>query len=473
MILISLLSTIAMGQNVTFVLIPPDINDFDGVQYSSVAFSDIDNDNDQDVLITGENGSFLPIAVLYTNNGNGIFDVATGTPFEGVSRSSIAFADIDNDNDDDVLITGLNSLNQKVAKLYTNDGSGIFTEVIGSPFDGVSDGSIAFADTDNDNDQDVLITGQNNSFQKIAKLYINDGNGIFTELLDTPFDGITRSSVAFADIDDDGDQDVLITGLNSSNEKIAKLYTNVSPGFFFEIQGVSFPGVQKSSIAFADVDNDNDQDVLITGFTASFEYVAKLYTNDGLGFFSEVAETPFEGVSNSSIAFTDIDNDDDLDVLITGQNSSIQPIAKLYLNDGAGTFEELSGTSFDGVYRSSIAFADIDNDGDQDVLITGQNSSDQPIAELYRNNFIVGINENIIFSQVSIYPNPNQGIVNIDLGNLKEVSIKVFNVSGQLIYHQQNITTPNYQFIFNNDPGVYIVEVISQDKKQRFKLIKQ
>ena len=55
----------------------------------------------------------------------------------------------------------------------------------------------------------------------IAKLYANEGNGIFTEITETPFDGVaggylssSNSQIAFAEIDNDGDLDVLITGLN-------------------------------------------------------------------------------------------------------------------------------------------------------------------------------------------------------------------------------------------------------------------
>jgi predicted nucleotidyltransferase len=90
----------------------------------------------------------------------GSFSEVTGTPFEGVAISSIAFADVDGDNDQDVLITGLNN-SFRISKLYTNDGMGNFSEMTGTPFEGVADGSIAFADVDGDNDQDVLITGQN------------------------------------------------------------------------------------------------------------------------------------------------------------------------------------------------------------------------------------------------------------------------------------------------------------------------
>jgi len=357
---------------------------FEGVIRGFTAFSDIDNDGDQDVLITGLSSSGTRIAKLYTNDGTGAFTEVIGTPFEGVYFSSIAFSDIDNDGDQDVLITGENSSGTRIAKLYTNDGTGTFTEVAGTPFDGVSYSSIAFSDIDNDGDQDVLITGFNSSYQRIAKLYTNDGTGTFTEVAGTPFDGVSVSSIAFSDIDNDGDQDVLITGFNSSYQRIAKLYTNDGTGTFTEVAGTPFDGVSYSSIAFSDMDNDGDQDVLITGYNSSKQRIAKLYTNDGTGTFTEVAGTPFDGVSYSSIAFSDMDNDGDQDVLITGYNSSKQRIAKLYTNDGTGAFTEVTGTPFDGVFHGSIAFSDIDNDGNQDVLITGLSSSGTRIAKLYR-----------------------------------------------------------------------------------------
>ena len=208
------------------------------------------------------------------------FQEITGTPFDGVQQGSSAIADIDGDNDQDLLITGLTASNQRIAKLYANDGAGSFTLVTGTPFDGVTQGSIAFADIDGDNDQDVLITGLNGSGQRISKLYTNDGTGSFTLAIGTPFDGVMLSSIAFSDIDGDNDQDVLISGLNPSGGRIAKLYTNDGLGSFTLIAGTPFDGVQTSSIAFADIDGDNDQDALITGRNASDQFIAKLYNNN-------------------------------------------------------------------------------------------------------------------------------------------------------------------------------------------------
>ena len=412
--------------------------------------------------------------ILFTSNIKAqSFSEITETPFEGVAYSSIAFADVDNDNDQDVLITGEINSDQPHTILYTNDGNGNFEEVTGTPFDGVFKSSIAFSDIDNDNDQDVLITGENSSGQRISKLYTNDGIGIYVEVLGTSFDGIYYSSISFADVDNDNDQDVLITGANSSDEYISKLYTNDGNGNFEEVLGTPFDGSWRGSIAFADIDNDNDQDVLITGFNNTDLSISKLYTNDGNGNFEEVLGTPFVGVRRSSVAFADVDNDNDQDVLITGHNSPPLQISNLYSNNGNGGFVEVEGTPFESVTSGSIAFADIDNDNDQDVLITGFGDFLIHISKLYRNLTIVGINEISLFSKVSIYPNPNTRLINIDLGSLTVVSLKVINVSGQLIYYKEHINAPIYQFELDAAPGIYILELSAEGEKQQFKLVKQ
>jgi hypothetical protein len=363
---------------------------FDGVGYSSIAFADIDGDNDQDVLITGNNALFgsAQISKLYINDGSGVYTEVQGTPFVGVSESSIAFADIDGDNDQDVLITGLTSSDQRIAKLYTNDGSGNFTEVNGTPFDGVSESSIAFADVDGNGSQDVIITGAISANTARTKLYTNDGAGNFTEDTEFPFSNVYSSSIAFADVDGNGTQDVLITG-NQNGVGKAILLINDGAGNFTEDTGTPFTGVSRSSIAFADIDGNGTQDVLITGQTPSTS-IARLYSNDGAGNFTQVTGTPFDGVQYSSIAFADVDSNGTQDVLITGLNTSFQRIAKLYSNDGSGNFTEVNGTPFDGVASGSVSFADIDDDNDQDVLITGRDpSSSIIIAKLYRNNSLV------------------------------------------------------------------------------------
>ncbi len=358
---------------------------FAGVYHSSIAFADIDGDGDQDVLITGLDNDNEGISELYTNDGSGNFSLMANTPFTGVAYSAIAFADIDGDGDQDVLITGTGSDNYGVSELYTNDGFGVFSLLPNTPFLSVDWSAIAFADIDGDMDQDILITGRDNSNNGSSKLYTNDGEGNYSLVANTPFTDIYRGSIAFADIDGDSDQDVLITGADNTNDFIAELYINDGNGIFSVVTNTPFIGVGVGSVAFADIDGDMDQDVLITGYSDPYS-IAKLYTNDGNGNFSFLANTPFTGVYSSSVAFADVDGDNDQDVLISGETSSYDDISKLYINDGTGNFTFVTNTPFTNVYKGSVAFADIDGDMDQDVLITGYTNEDDPNTSLYRND---------------------------------------------------------------------------------------
>lgn len=342
---------------------------FEGVTDGEIAFADVDGDTDLDLLITGL--EFNPEAKLFLNDGSGNFLQATGVPFVGVYSSSVAFADVDGDNDQDVVITGAATGFVPTIKLYINDGSGNYTDAYAgmpSPLSPVIKGDIAFADVDGDNDQDLLVTGNNNGSVGTT-LYLNDGAGMFTPVNGLAIMGINNSSIAFSDVDGDNDQDVVITG--DLGPSYTKLYLNDGSGIFTEDTSVPFDNVHYGSIAFFDADGDNDDDLLITGENNSNVRIAKLYTNDGAGGFSLALNTPFDGVRTSSIDYSDIDGDNDLDVLITGRNSNEDRIAKLYTNDGTGTFTEVTGTSFQGVDQASIAFGDVYGQGHEDIFITG------------------------------------------------------------------------------------------------------
>jgi hypothetical protein len=84
----------------------------------------------------------------------------------------------------------------------------------------------------------------------------------------------------------------------------------------------------------------------------------------------------------------------------------------------------------------------------------------------------IDIAEELFLNQINIYPNPNKGSINIELGNLSDISIKISNVNGKLIYEKDNINTSLYRFEFNQVPGVYIVEISNQKNSKHYKLVK-
>jgi hypothetical protein len=449
---------------------------FTGVYSSSTVFADVDGDTDKDVLISGYNKDMGSITKLYTNDGSGKFAEKLDTKFIGVFYSSNAFADIDGDGDLDVLITGEDLVNH-YAKLYTNDGSGKFTEVMGTPFVGVSEGSIAFADVDGDKDEDVFITGQSKSgitTSRVSKLYTNDGKGKFTEVMGTPFLAVDISSIAFADVDGDADQDLLITGTAffpataTSTFKFADtaiLYTNDGKGTFKEVMGTPFKGYSKSDVAFADVDGDKDLDVLIKGV---------LYTNDGKGKFAIDLANSVQSLRNGFVALRDFDKDNDPDIYIVGRDGS-KTSSSFYVNDGKGRFTKASVTPFEPIYSGSIAFADVDGDKDEDILMAGVNSKSAEVSVLYINNHVTTSIDDAwvdISKEITLYPNPAFGknlFINYKAAENSNSILKVYDLNGKLLRQQTLYISQGVQTIAVDVDrlykGSFLVEI--NDGKRR------
>ena len=455
---------------------------FESVAYGSIEFSDVDMDGDEDVLLTGIDHTESPFDHIYTNNGAMSFSLLDNTPFDGVWEGSVAFADVDGDNDEDVLITGATETDH-IADLFLNDGTGNFVKDENNLFEDVFLSSIAFSDVDNDGDQDVLISGADSMDIAIAHLYINDGAGFFTFDGNSSFEGAQNSSVAFADVDNDGDEDVMITGeFTEGVDVLSQLYINDGTGIFFPSYDNFFIGVAFGTSAFADVDNDGDQDLLVTGSDFDFVPITTLYLNDGSGFFEIVEDTPFVGVENSDLDFSDVDADGDLDVMISGSDSDRFPTTILYLNDGQGNFTIENETVFEQLDFSSVGFSDVDNDGDEDLLISGFDFDFRTVTKLYINDFSVSTEEIIADSkaELAVFPNPatNEQVTILYTSEINnEVQIILTDMTGKIIAQQLDQVVEgqnNIQFPLSNLPaGAYNIQLLDGSNSSYAKLIIQ
>jgi Secretion system C-terminal sorting domain/FG-GAP-like repeat len=406
---------------------------FQPVYFADIAFNDVDLDGDKDVLIIGQNFS-NSYSNLYLNDGFGDFILDNQSLFQEVNYGSVAFSDVDNDGDSDVLISGCSG-----SEMYLNDGAGVFTLLNGTSFQGIYEGDVEFNDVDNDGDFDLLTTGNTCSGNEFPKLYLNDGSANFTLANIAAFDNlyIWESAIAFGDIDSDGDSDCLIIGGNNGNG-FSKLLVNDGFGDFKETHASDLIDYRDSSISFSDVDNDGDNDILITGEGGVTAYNSDLYINNGNGNFVQMIGVPFIEVNNGATAFADIENDGDEDVLIIG-NSGNGKISTLYKNNGLGQFVQVNGTPFYGVELGNVKFADFDNDYDMDVFISGYSSFNQHIAYWYENdglgNYSIILNNP--FTQISpIIRSSSLGDINND-GDL-DVLISSSGNGGELLKYYEN-----------------------------------
>jgi len=460
----------ANSQTISVTLSTPSIP-FQDSDLGAMAFDDIDNDGDKDLLITGI-GSGNPVkTTLYLNDGSGNFTEATGTAFVNVNNSAVGFAHVNNDNFIDLYITGASD-GGRSSNLYINNGNGTFS-ITTSPFPVSADGSFAFEDIDNDDDKDVIITGTGGiSGVGVAftKLYTNNGSGIFSEVLSTPFDQLRLSSVVFIDAENDGDKDIILSGKDSNDNNLTKLYINNGIGVFTVSSSTSFAGISDGDLAVADSDNDGDMDVIVNG-GSSQGGITKLYTNNGSGVFTEVTTTPFIGTQVGAAEFADFDNDGDKDVIVLGAGLGAA-ICKIYQNQGNNTFIE--SNDLIGSYLTCIAIADIDNDTDLDFITGGThivNPTHTPYLYLNNLNSPLDVFDFHNRINVSYFPNPAEDFVNFKTTNITE-KITVFNILGEVVLTNV-VNDQNYKIdVSMLSPGSYFIKLENKGQIQTIKLLK-
>ncbi|NJN68058.1 MAG: hypothetical protein HC884_15785 [Chloroflexaceae bacterium] len=386
--------------------------EFDGTR--RVVAGDMNGDGALDLVTGGSQG------VIYSNDGNGRFPKEHQYLF-GDERgvSTVAVGDVDGDSDLDIVAEGalLSSLpDDGTLMVYLNDGSGTFSE-LEQPAQGTGDGSeetyltfaMAIGDVDRDGDLDLVtaaypfpatdedgetILDEDGETVLVVRLatFLNDSSGVFAErrIFDSYFtttaEWETVRSVVLGDVDSDSDLDVAFGVYGAPNT----LYLNDGSGSFSSDDSRSFgTGTDlTTSVAAGDVNGDGALD-LIVGNALEQNVV---YINDGAGAFSSTTVRcdqtdkvrcfgPGTDETRSVVA-ADIDNDGDLDLVVG--NSAEQNVA--YINDGSGTFAAGRPFSTNQDATADLTLADIDGDGDLDFVVA--NGWQQHI--IYTNNIYGG-----------------------------------------------------------------------------------
>lgn len=348
-------------------------NPFPGMGRGATSFADLDNDNDLDLLMCGQDNTFSPIGLIYINN-NGEFTLSE-TTFTGLYNCGMSLADYDHDGLIDFIITG-QDFSGNATRLYRNVGSMRFQLTDSTLYAAGADGDVAFGDYDNDGYADIVLSGNWNT-----KLYHNNGTGTFTEVT-TNLPAMNSPSVAWGDYDNDGDLDLLMVGDDGS---VTTYIMNNEGGVFTQVN-VQLDGAIGGSARWGDYDLDGYLDILITGKDWSLLPVSFIYHNDSDNSFSN-AYAGLVGTALGPADWIDFDNDGDLDIMLSGQNAGCGNSSTiLYVNDGIGGYSQFANLAF--VERGASAWGDYDNDGDSDLLLTG--ISGTATRYFYKNDLITG-----------------------------------------------------------------------------------
>ncbi len=235
---------------------------------SDLAWADYNSDGFPDLVISGNWQT-----KLYSNNGDGTFALVEAG-LVGMNTPSLAWGDADNDGNPDLLMSGdAGSVGE--AYIYIND-QGIFN-LLETQIEGAVGGDAQWGDADNDGNLDILITGKDASLIPVSYVYRNNGDKTFS-FANAGLVGTALGPANWIDYDNDGDLDIMVAGQNAGcGNASTRLYTNNGIGSFSEFPaGLAF--AERAASAWGDYDNDGDIDLILTGISGI--HTTKFYRND-------------------------------------------------------------------------------------------------------------------------------------------------------------------------------------------------
>ena len=412
------------------------------LNYSDFISTDLDGDKDIDLVQCGydpvgstsrtqiyinNEGTFELLSTPLDSNNNGEGDTALpGLNYE----CALDFADMDNDGDIDIVGTGAGGVAPDYGVftyLFENQGDLTFTtktqwvrNSIGelSDLPGTNQGFVTFADINNDKYFEIMLsasTDQNN----LSKLFLNNTDGTFS-VIENPVDGTSvllnknNGTHAWGDFNNDQYQDLIIIG--GQSDASIHLYKNNQDNTFSKIDNpvngsTEFPGLFTGPISWGDIDGDHDLDILISAtYSVSYDADTLIYENLGRdnSFNFSLVENPVDtnddGTGDSAFTehglsemfLADIDVKNQLDIILVGtNNNNSEHTTSIYLNTGDKSYQkiqnpvdsngdEIGDTDFELVSYAGATVADLDNDGDNELIYNGINHPNT-VTAIYEN----------------------------------------------------------------------------------------
>ncbi|MGH9324318.1 MAG: FG-GAP repeat domain-containing protein [Vicinamibacteria bacterium] len=274
------------------------------------------------------------------------------------------------------------------SRVYLNQGPGQKFREVAKEIFGPKELGIArvmkVRDMNRDGFPDIVV---GLAFEAQSRLYLGDGKGNFRDVTDTnlPRRKAGTEDLDIGDVDGDGDLDMALVDWGPGNPKqntggITMLWLNDGQGVFTDATDTQMPQIQVGfswEIDFVDVDHDYDLDLLVSAWKSQTSY---FFENDGSGKFTDATEGrlpryannfEFEAIDLDGDTYLDVMTINDGEVLLLPQSPASQHV---FLNDGGKRFvdktPELWPPSENPPYDDNmIVYLDYDSDGDADALV--------------------------------------------------------------------------------------------------------
>ncbi len=310
---------------------------------------------------------------------------------------------------------------------------------------------VVVADFNSDGKPDIFTNGL---FEK-EHLYINTKQGEFLDQAEEFGVVVEKNKLNLGacatDVDNDGFIDLYISVLNGPNI----LYKNRGGTHFVNYSsisgGIGEPTDRTNMSAFADIDNDGDLDLFITNENST----NRLYRNNGAGIYTEITRSAgvLSDFGGNSASFADIDNDGDVDLFVTNWSTQNLLYKNMFKESGQIFFENITEKANVGGHAFSksnaCVFADVDNDADLDLFVSNRKTTNHLYFNDGKGNFI---------EHLEAFPKDNDksyGAVIADFDSDGWKDIYVSNVGKNKLYKNLNGSFKPVSQKYNADIGGY------------------
>jgi hypothetical protein len=188
-----------------------------------------------------------------------------------------------------------------------------------------------------------------------------------------------------------------------------------------------------------------------------------------------VQKVPIPAFARGDIESADLNGD--LDIIVSGDETGVRFVTKVYLNNGLGQFTESNALGFYPLLATSIVLVDLDNDGDEDLVMSGEAMGGDEMTLIYENrtdstlSLKQPIRQEKLAEMPPLFPNPNQGNFVLPLLESATTVVRIYDLKGHLVYEKSFVAKQSVILDLKLSPAIYVLQRSVNGQSETQKLV--